>query len=523
MLARVPIIALLIGLVSLCMMIPCIQAASEGEWRSARGFLFPSIFGLLIAGSIGALLRPMAPRDSARHELLTLLLLWVSLPAFAALPLILLTPAIGWYGAWFEMIAALTTTGGSVYAKASATPDAIQLWRGIVGWLGGLLTLLAAYVVLAPRRLGGFEVMAAADGVLRMPSADARVPGAIFQTRVYRALRTILPIYGGLTLALGVFFNAVDKPGLVAAVHAMSVMSTSGISPVDGGFAASRSFAAEAAALVLMIAAASRLSFARASQTGQRLTWRTDPELRLMLILALGATALLYLRHWVGVLTIDVEIDALDGAAALWGALFTSFSFLTTTGFESYAWTSARDWSGLANPGLILLGLCAIGGGAATTAGGIKLIRAYALLRHGARELERIALPSSVAGAGAGKRGLRREGAFIAWAFMMLFMLALLAAILGLTLTGMSFEGALVAATAALSNTGPAYPMIAGEGHSFAILEPIQQGILAIAMILGRVETLAVIALFNPESWPHTSARTKKTGKSRPEAPLSDW
>ena len=521
MLRRIPVIGVLIGFLALLMLIPMTKAVLAGEWRAARAFFYSAIFGILASGSIAVLLRPMKVRDTARHELLTLLLSWVLLSVFAAVPLVLLTPALGLVGAWFEMVAALTTTGGSAYARVSAAPDEIHLWRGIVGWFGGLLTLMAAYVVLAPRRLGGFEVLAAADGLAGQRSVDLRVPQARFNSRTKRAFRTILPIYGLMTIGLGLVFNVADKPGLVAAVHAMSVVSTSGISPVEGGFAASGSFWAEFAAAVCMILAASRLLYRDATQTGRRRRWTEDPELRLMAVFVGLATALLFLRHWVGVLMIDVDMDALDGFVALWGTLFTSISFITTTGFESFAWESARDWSGLANPGLILLALCTIGGGAATTAGGVKLIRAYALIRHGTRELERIAMPHSVAGSGAGPRGLRREGAFIAWAFMMLFIMALMSAVLGLTLTGMSFDTALVAAIAALSNTGPAFAAVAEGDQSFATLSAAQRAILAAAMFLGRVETLAAIALFNPGAWQRHSVHSKKTGNIQGQTPLS--
>ena len=57
-------------------------------------------------------------------------------------------------------------------------------------------------------------------------------------------------------------------------------------------------------------------------------------------------------------------------------------SFLTTTGFESEYWGSSQAWSGLKTPGLILMGLCVLGGGIATTAGGVKLLRVYVLYKH---------------------------------------------------------------------------------------------------------------------------------------------
>jgi trk system potassium uptake protein TrkH len=523
MLARLPLIAVLIGLLALGMLLPSVKAALEFDWRTSRSFLYSAIACLFVAAALGVLFRPVGPRDMARRELSTLLIAWALLPCFAALPVVLVTPWIDTLGAWFEMVAALTTTGGSVYRDPKLVPEAVHLWRGLVGWFGGLLTLISAYAVLAPRRLGGFEVMSAAELATEGRAVDLRLPAAPFESRLHRATRVILPVYVTMTAVLALLFNGLAEPGLVASVHAMSIVSTSGISPVEGGLASARSFWVELAAAVFLVASATRLFYARASQIGPRANWRTDPEIRLMGLLVAIGTAALFLRHWIATVEHQSIGGFLAGVQALWGAAFTSLSFLTTTGFESAAWHTARDWSGHSNPVMIVLALCAIGGGAATTAGGIKLIRVYAMICHGGRELSRIAMPHSVPGAGLGSRGLRREGAMIAWAFVMLFTLAFVSVLLLLTLTGMDFADALIAATAALSNTGPAFALASELPGGFARLDAVQRIILAAAMLLGRIETLAVIVLLHPESWARHLHPVKRTGKAPSESPLSRW
>ena len=113
-------------------------------------------------------------------------------------------------------------------------------------------------------------------------------------------------------------------------------------------------------------------------------------------------------------------------SAALWGGLFTALSFLTTTGFVSADWDAAQGWSGLPTPGLILMGLAMFGGGVATTAGGVKLLRVYALYKHGRREMRAAGPPAAPIGGGrSSRRRIRREGAFIAWIFFMLFALSI--------------------------------------------------------------------------------------------------
>jgi trk system potassium uptake protein TrkH len=217
--------------------------------------------------------------------------------------------------------------------------------------------------------------------------------------------------------------------------------------------------------------------------------------------LILLATLFLFLRHFLGAIDDVPGFGWLQALRALWGTLFTVTSFLTTTGFESVAWLEATQWSGLPTPGLILLGLALIGGGVATTAGGVKLLRVYALYCHSDRELERLVHPSSVGGGGKDARRIRRKGAYISWIFFMLFGLSIAAVMVLLSLTGVQFETAMVLAVAALSTTGPLADVAAQTPISYAGIPDAAKAILAAAMVLGRLEALAIIALFNPEIW----------------------
>ena len=228
---------------------------------------------------------------------------------------------------------------------------------------------------------------------------------------------------------------------------------------------------------------------------------RSDPEFRIGIFIMLAVPAVLFLRHFLGAYEL-AEGDNFTGAMqALWGSMFTVLSFLTTTGFVSEHWAAAQDWSGLGTPGLILMGLALIGGGVATTAGGVKLLRVFALYHNGARELERLVHPSSVSGAGTAGRRLQSNGAFIAWIFFMLFALSLAGVTLLLTLAGTSFEDALVLSVASLSTTGPLVEHATDTPIRLLELSLTAKAILAGAMVLGRLETLAIIALLTPDLW----------------------
>jgi trk system potassium uptake protein TrkH len=145
--------------------------------------------------------------------------------------------------------------------------------------------------------------------------------------------------------------------------------------------------------------------------------------------------------------------------------------------------------------------LAIMGGGVATTAGGIKLLRVYVLYKHGMRELEKLRYPSSVGGSGKKIRAMRKDGAYIAWVTLMLFVLSIGIVMLTLSATGISFEDSLALAIAGLSTTGPLLAISSDTGLSYSEISDASKVVLCVAMILGRLEALAVIALMNASLW----------------------
>jgi len=117
------------------------------------------------------------------------------------------------------------------------------------------------------------------------------------------------------------------------------------------------------------------------------------------------------------------------------------------------------------------------------------------------REMERLVHPSSVGRASNQSRRIRSKGAFIAWIFFMLFALSLAFLTALLTAMGTSFENAIILAISALSTTGPLAHSAAQEPIILAQLGEASKLVLAAAMVVGRLETLAIIALLNPALW----------------------
>ncbi len=498
-----PLLVLLVGVAGLAMLVPAAHGAAVGDWRVARTFLYAGTLTLFLTALLGFATSGVQPRRVARSQLIALVGAYLMLPLVMAVPFYEALPDTRFLNAWFEMVSCLTTTGSSVYDEPGRLPPSLHLWRGLVGWLGGFFVWVAAVALLAPMNLGGFEVgssdsagagVAAGGGVGNRPPREAA-------DRVGRAVRALAPVYLVLTGTLWMLLILAGAGAMPALVHAMATLSTSGISATGGLEGAGAGVAGEIAVAAFLVFALSRCTFTGVTAPGLARRLSDDHELRLGLFLVAAVPAFLFLRHWLG------AVETGDGGAvglafrALWGSIFTVLSFLTTTGFVSTDWADARGWSGLETPSVLLMGLAVLGGGVGTTAGGVKLLRVWALYTHSAREIERLVYPSSIGGAGADARRLRRQGAEIAWIFFMLFAMSIALVSAAFAFAGLDFQTAMTLTVAALSTTGPIADIGAAGPVALPALPDAAKGIMMAAMILGRLETLALIALLNPDFW----------------------
>ncbi len=95
-----------------------------------------------------------------RDGFLMVVLVWTVLPAYAGLPLILHLN-ISFTDAYFEAVSGLTTTGSTVLSNLDKLPTSINLWRGMMVWLGGMGLIVLAVAVLPLLGIGGRQMFKA--------------------------------------------------------------------------------------------------------------------------------------------------------------------------------------------------------------------------------------------------------------------------------------------------------------------------------------------------------------------------
>ena len=499
--SRLTLFLLIFGIAAAAMYPPALLATMDNDDVSARSFFYAGTLGLILVTLIALARGRVRPQREEMRQLMALFGAFAILPFYLAVPVHDALQTTSFVNAYLDMVSAVTTTGIDLFGDPDRLAPALHLWRAEVAWLGGLLMWVAAGAILAPMSLGGFEVTARGEpgradpGTLAMTRADPA-------KRLRRVGATLLPIYAGLTGVLMVLLLAAGDEPLVALCHAMSVMATSGISPVGGLDGSEAGRVGEVAMFCFMVFALSRVTFSDDTLSGGRnRNLLKDPEFRVGAALVLGVPLLLFARHWMGAFDLEMTGRPEEAVRALWGGAFTVLSYLSTTGFVSADWQTSESWSGLSASGIILMGLAMVGGGVATTAGGVKLLRVYALYLNGLREMERLVYPSSMTSMGRGQRRLQSNGAFIAWVFFMLFAVSLTAVTLVLGLFGIEFEESIVLAIATLSTTGPLIEHASDVEIPILTFSAGAKAVLCAAMVVGRLETLAIVALLTPDLW----------------------
>ncbi|MEM1079548.1 MAG: potassium transporter TrkG [Pseudomonadota bacterium] len=496
-LRRFPLIVVLMGFGALAMFIPALYAGATGQVEIARPFLYGGILFLTLVVLLGLATMNLPAPNSERRQLVALLLTFSALPIMLAVPLAEAVPDTRFSNAYVEMVSSITTTGATLF-EPDRLPMPVHLWRATVGWLGGFLIWVTAFAVMAPLTLGGFEVTSVQEAGQGRSTRETSGKAAA-STRLTRFALRLAPIYITLTGILWLIMILCGTEPAHGLIFAMSTLSTSGITAGDLPGEAPNGALAEIAIFAFLIFAITRRSFMGGLSPNWR-ELRRDRELRIAVLFVIVIPLFLFLRHWLGAFEVHSQLDE-SALTALWGSMFMVLSFLTTTGFESTSWAAAQNWSGLGTPGLLLAGIALFGGGVATTAGGVKLLRVYVLYKHGVREMERLIHPSSINSAGYTGRRLRREGSTIAWIFFMLFALSIALVMSALALSGLGFEEATLLTFAALTTTGPIATIATEVPISYATLPETAKFILCAAMVLGRLETLAILALLNPDFW----------------------
>jgi trk system potassium uptake protein TrkH len=142
----------------LALMLAAPAAVALADGKSVLPFL---ITGFAV-GLVGLGLDRLTPDRSGlalgpREVFLVVVLVWTVVPAFGALPFLLggVKQPSNPVDAYFESMSGFTATGATVLTHIEALGQAMQFWRQLTHWFGGMGIIILAIAVLPRLRVGG--------------------------------------------------------------------------------------------------------------------------------------------------------------------------------------------------------------------------------------------------------------------------------------------------------------------------------------------------------------------------------
>ncbi len=284
-----------------------------------------------------------------RQAMISAAFIWLSASFFSVVPFMEIAH-MSLVDSYFESMSAWTGTGLTMMSHLETYPKILLFWRAWMQWLGGIGIVLVALTVLI--RPG----VAAA----RLYKAEARSERIL--PNLANTARVIFEIYFALTL-LGAYLYYVNGMGpFDALTHSMTGLGTGGMSTHDASIGYFHSMSIEAVTVFLMIMGAVNFTVHYRVFRDRRIKpFFDDVQVRYMFLFLIPAIALVAYGL---IQTGDSVADSFRQA------VFHSVSAITCTGFDI---TNLSKYPELSK--LILGLLMVVGGGAGSTAGGIKLIR----------------------------------------------------------------------------------------------------------------------------------------------------
>ena len=494
---NLPLFFQVLGISCCLMIIVAGYALAADLFREARIFLYTGLTGFLILSLLILATSNRNLKETGISQLFSLVFSFLFLPLFLAVPSWIILPSTDLRDIYLDMVSAFTTTGLPVF-ELELLSKPIHLWRALVAWFGGGLIWIAAFVILLPANLGGFEVFSKkqqSSNSNRKLTLDER------SVTLVKVSQKLVPAYTGLTLVLWGLLTVLGTDGYTSLIRALSVVSTSGISGPSNFDLDGASLLGEIVIILFLFLAVSHHIINLLYQRIKLKKIIADTEIRLGLLIVFSVTALLSFMQLNQANLYTNSSDSLANLIKLiWGNFFTAFSFITTNGYVSSFWNEPISSEDVTHISIVLIGLCLFGGGVATTAGGIKLLRISILFSAFYNETGKLLYPSSVAKKNKFTKSLDIS-IFMAWIFFMLFIVSLAVLTIFLSRFGVLFEDSLLLIVSCLTTTGPLLQIVGIENFSIIELSIYSKIILVLTMILGRLEILVALSLIRFGIW----------------------
>ncbi len=507
--------------IALLMLPSALWAVYFKEWRALVSFL-EAIAAAVALGALFLVIGWRAGKTIYQREGLGLVGIgWLMAAGIGALPYVM-HGALSPVDAFFESMSGFTTTGSTVITDIESWPRSMLFWRSFTHWLGGMGIIVLFIAVLPFLGAGGKQLFKSES-----PGPDPRG----LRPRIKDTASILWKIYFGLTIAQTLLLMICGMSFYEALCHTFGTLATGGFSTRQASIAAFDSLSIELVIIVFMVVAGTNFGLYFAMLRGRWLAPFKSTEWRIYALLLVFATGFVTLNlisvqgwapvvpsgtpaHWAEVDANgggDTSNDAAEKAGAgapgqfpgytpgkaLRRGAFQVVSIMTTTG---YCTDDFNRWPYFSRMFLVILMF--VGGCAGSTGGGMKVVRLILLFKLVYRRLEATFRPKTI-------RAIRISNTVVdvpiqntVYAFFVLHIFIFAAGIVVMSGLGLPFETAFTSVAATLNNIGPGLELV-GAVQDYHLIPGAGKLLLALFMVMGRLELFSICVLFLPAFWRH--------------------
>ncbi|MAE46295.1 MAG: potassium transporter [Planctomycetes bacterium] len=482
------------------MILPAVVGIGYGENRAALGCLAACVVVVLAGWGLMHHFKAALEDKQTIHRregLAVVGLSWLIGGLAAALPFLFTGTLVSPVDACFEAISGLTTTGSTVMTpeQIDGLDHAIAFWRSFCHWLGGF-GIVMVFVVFFPT--GGRSLF------------RSEIPGVAREAshrRVQDSARILLKLYVFLTILEFLLLQFAGMDAFDGMIHAFGTIPTGGFSNHGSSVMAFQSASIEVVLTLFMFICGFNFGLYETLMTAgpgafMRKLWASS-EARAYIGIMVGATLLLTMILWFdGGTNGGPPLDARPGwqdysslTTCVRDSSFLVVSLGTSTGFGS---ANFDLWPQIAR--IVLMMLAVVGACAGSTGGGIKVVRCMIVVKAAIVGVRRFIRPRAVHTVHMDGQALEDGVVASITAYFCLWTVVFLFGTLFLSAYGLDLTSAGTAVLATLNNIGPGLAAV-GPWENFSALPDLPKIVLALFMIVGRLEFYAVAALCVPSFW----------------------
>jgi len=442
--------------------------------------LLPFILSVVITVFIYLVLRLVTRHAdikevSSRDGFVTVTLSWIVFSIMGTLPYLISGSAPTFIDAFFESASGFTTTGSSIFTDVEILPWSILFWRSFTHWIGGFGIVVLVIIILPALRIMGYQLFSLESSLKEKIHPKTRAVG-------YR----VLFIYLGLSATQMVLLYMGDMTLFDSICYMFGTIATGGFSTKNSGLMYYSSYNQYIIMIFMFLAGVSQVVYYYLIKRNFRKIIQNDEFWFYLTVTIISGTiaTLILLGYNEG--SFEVAFRA---------GFFNVISIITTTGFASV------DFLYWPVPGLILIFfLLFAGASSGSTTGAIKMGRHLIVLRNIKSIFTRLIHPNAVSTLKINGRIITSVGNITILSFVVLYLFIFLIGTIIIAIAGADPVTAASSVAASLGNVGPGLGTV-GPMSNYAHLPQISKLVLSLLMIIGRLEIIAVFALFTRSFW----------------------